>query len=329
MNATVATPRPEALSTSRPVIHLDAVTKRFGAFDALRGVGLEVPRGQVFGLVGPSGCGKTTLVRVVVGLSVPTEGSATVLGQAPHDLSPDDRRRIGYAPQEFFLDPALTVKENCNFVASLYGLGWRTRRRRTTELLETLQLAEAHDRLARSLSGGMRRRLLLACALLHEPELLVVDEPTSGLDPLLRREVWDHLRGLSDRGVSILLTTQYLDEADSCDRVAVMEQGRTIASGTPVELRAQARHADILVFEVEQFPREDVGLLWRLDGVRNATATDGEVRVAVDDGAEATAFLTRWFSDHGATVLAVRTQLPTFDEVFIELVRSAEVDSLD
>jgi len=304
-----------------PIVQIGDVSKSFDEVEALREVTLDVPPGEVFGLVGPSGCGKTTLVRLLVGLAVPTEGSVLVNGAAPADFGAKERRAIGYGPQGFFLDPMLTVRENASFVAGLYGIGWFRRRQRVREVLEFLELWEARDRLASNVSGGMQRRLLLGCALLHEPRLLVVDEPTAGLDPVLRLKIWSHLRELCDGGTSIVVTTQYLDEADYCDRLAVMNDGAVVAVGTPDELRAQAGRADVVDITVDGLEREDVAELWRLPPVRSVhTVAPGQLRLLVDGSAEASAAITAALYARGREVRSVQTRVPTFDEVFIELV---------
>ena len=305
----------------QPIVQLSGVQKTFDDVEALRAVSLEVPPGEIFGLVGPSGCGKTTLVRLLVGLSVPTEGTVLVNGTSPAEFGAAERRQIGYGPQAFFLDPMLTVRENASFVAGLYGIGWIRRRKRVREVLEFLELWDARGRLASNISGGMQRRLLLGCALLHRPRLLVVDEPTAGLDPVLRMKIWSHLRDLCDGGTSIVVTTQYLDEADYCDRLAVMNEGTIVAVGTPDELRAQAGRADVIDITVDGLEREDVAELWRLPAVRSVhTAAPGQLRLLVDGSAEASAAITGALYARGRDVRSVQTRVPTFDEVFIELV---------
>ncbi len=310
-----------------PIVALTDMRKMFGDVHALRGVSFEVPPGEIFGLVGPSGCGKTTLVRLLVGLATPTEGSVTVNDVAPAEFGASERRQIGYAPQVFFLDPMLTVRENASFVAGLYGIGWLRRRRRIREVLEFIELWDARDRLASNVSGGMQRRLLLACALLHQPRLLVVDEPTAGLDPVLRMKIWSHLRALRDGGTSIVVTTQYLDEADYCDRLAVMNDGAVIAVGAPDDLRAQADRADVIDVRVEDLDRGDVAELWQLPSVRSVhVVAPGQLRLLVDGSAEASAAVTNLLYSRGRDVRSIQTRVPTFDEVFIELV-GAQLDA--
>lgn len=308
-----------------PLVEISGVSKAFRDVEALRDVDLRVHAGEIHGLVGPSGCGKTTLVRMVVGLTAPDSGEVRVLDRAPERFRPRDREQIGYAPQEFFLDPALTLWENLLFVGRLYGLGFRHRRRRARDLLAMLELADARNRLTSRVSGGMKRRLLLAAALLHEPRLLVVDEPTAGLDPILRGQIWERLRELCDGGTSIIVTTQYLDEADSCDRVAVMSNGAVIADDTPSALRERARLAEAITIVGEDLGREEVSAIWRLPQVRSVRRVSSrELLVFVEDSAAATAAITERLFEQHSSVHRIDTHVPGFDEVFVELVRASQ-----
>ena len=196
--------------------------------------------GEQAQLAGLRECGDgigLAIVRMLVGVYAPTSGAISVLGAAPHEFTIAQRERIGYTPQGFFLYPSLTVKENASFVAGMYGLGPLKRRRRIRDTLQFLEIWDARKRLAHDISGGMQRRLTLACALLHNPDLLIVDEPTAGLDPVLREKIWGLLRDLRDQGKTVLVTTQYLDEAAYCDTVAVFNKGTVAAVGTPDALR--------------------------------------------------------------------------------------------
>jgi ABC-2 type transport system ATP-binding protein len=309
------------LQNGYPPVIAERVTKAFGDLQVLRGIDLAVDRGEIFGLVGPSGCGKTTFIRIVVGLSRPTAGHVRVRGTEPASFTARDRERIGYVPQEFFLYPTLTVWGNALYVGSLYGLGWRHRRRRAREMLRFMELWDARGRLTSRISGGMQRRLLLACALLHEPRLLVVDEPTAGLDPVLRQKIWGYLGALREQGVTVFLTTQMLDEAEHCDRVAVMNAGSIVAVGTPDELRREARSGETVRIQAARFDREDLAALWRIPGVaRVHHVAEGEVLLVVDDASEAIVQVTRELDRRGRTVVAAHAHPPTFDEVFMELV---------
>jgi ABC-2 type transport system ATP-binding protein len=217
-------------------IRLQGVTKRYGSVEALSSLDLEVRRGEMFGLIGPDGAGKTTTIRLICGLLHADAGQVTVLG---HDPVRDHRRlteRVGYLSQRFSLYGDLTVDENIAFFAEVHGVGaYRARR---DQLLEMTQLTPFRRRLAARLSGGMKQKLALACTLVHEPELILLDEPTTGVDPISRREFWKLLSDFLSRGVTILMSTPYLDEAERCSRVALVHEGRVLAADEPARLRS-------------------------------------------------------------------------------------------
>src|SRR6267154_825867 len=224
--------------SSVPAVRVEGVVKRFGATVALDGAGLEVPGGMVFGLLGPNGAGKTTLVRVLATLLVPDEGRAEVLGRDVAREPAAVRELLGLTGQFAAVDEILTGRENLEMFGRLFKLSREDARRRAVELLERFDLAQAADRPARTYSGGMRRRLDIASSLLTRPAILFLDEPTTGLDPRSRNEIWDIMRELRREGTTLLLTTQYLEEADQlADRIAVIDRGRVIAQGTGNELK--------------------------------------------------------------------------------------------
>ena len=220
-------------------IETEQIVKVFGKRRAVDHVDMRVSVGEIYGLVGPSGAGKTTLIRMMCGLTHSTLGSVALL---EHPI-PNERRavddRIGYMPQEHAVYRDLTVAENLLFFGQIYGMDRQTIAARTDELLTLMQMSNLRRQRADQLSGGEKQRLSLACALLHNPELLLLDEPTIGLDPALRSEFWEHFRTLKQRGRTILLTTHYLEEAERCDRVGMMKLGRLVAEGTPAELKAR------------------------------------------------------------------------------------------
>lgn len=215
------------------------IVKTFGKRRAVDHVDMQVSKGEVYGLVGPSGAGKTTLIRVMCGLTRPTSGSATLLEHTIPKESREVEDRIGYMPQEHAVYRDLTVGENLLFFGQIYGMARQIIAVRTDQLLALMQMSDLRKQRADLLSGGEKQRLSLACALLHDPELLLLDEPTIGLDPALRSEFWDHFRTLNQRGRTILLTTHYLEEAEHCDRVGMMKLGKLVAEGTPAELKAR------------------------------------------------------------------------------------------
>src|SRR3979490_1692031 len=229
---------------SEHAIAAHALTRTFkGGIEAVRGIDLTVAAGEVFGFLGPNGAGKTTTVRMLCTLLPPTAGSATVMGLDVVDKPADVRRRLGVALQEIGLDPVQTGRELLELQCGLYGITGRRGRERAQELLELVGLTEAAERRTKGYSGGMKRRLDLASALVHAPDVLFLDEPTTGLDPASRLTIWDEVRRINAGGATVFLPTQYLEEADKlCDRLAIIDNGRIVAEGTPERLKAQMGH---------------------------------------------------------------------------------------
>lgn len=226
------------------------VTRHFDGAGGVRDMNLQVPRGRIVGLVGPSGSGKTTAVRLLLGIDRPEYGRIAVLDQDPTSFTRGDQRRIGYLPQHGALYSELSMRHNLQMMASLYGMPWRSRflpgararsaRQRIQQLIDLLDLGDVQGTRLRDASGGEQRRLALAAAMVHEPDLLVLDEPTTGIDPVLRRRLWDHFLALRDEGTTLLITTQYVTEAVHCDLIAMLVDGQIMAFGSPDDLRRQA-----------------------------------------------------------------------------------------
>jgi ABC-2 type transport system ATP-binding protein len=301
------------------VIETDGLSRSFGDQVALDDVSLTVPGGTVLGVIGPSGAGKTTCLRLITGALRPTSGSVRVLGQDPVRLTPSARRRIGYMPQLLTLQPELTAGENLDLAASLFGMLWRSRRRRVKEVLDLLDLTPVRGRLARDLSGGMQRRVALGSALVHDPDLFILDEPTVGIDPLLRAQVWTELRRLRDDGRTLLVTTQYVSEAESCDLVALIAGGRLVALDTPDALRRRATGGEVI--ELETSGTFDAESLHDIEGVRSVRQLGlRTMRVVVEDAGRAMPLILNMIDGAGATVVNSREWRPTYDEIFAELV---------
>jgi len=298
---------------------VDNVTVEFDDQIALAGVTMAVATGSIVGIIGPSGAGKTTLVRLMTGALRPTRGTLSVLGEEPRRFRRETRERIGYMPQSFTLYPDLTVRENVDFVASLFGMLYFSRRDRTREVLELLDLWPVRSRRAGKLSGGMQRRLELAGALVHDPALLFLDEPTAGLDPLLRARVWQELRRLREAGRTLLVTTQYVNEAEECDLVAMIVEGRLVGLAPPDELRSQAMGGQLI--EVETAERFDGTSLSDTPSVRRVRQ-DGprDLTLTVEDAGSATPEVVAAIESLGGKVEAVRELRPSFDDVFAALV---------
>lgn len=221
------------------IVSISGVSKSFGKQQVLHNINLEIFKGEIFGFLGPSGAGKTTLVKELAGLDVPSAGENFVFNQKMPSLALMER--IGYMAQSDALYGELSAKENLQFFSSLYGLNGKQQNARIKEVMETVNLHEDLNKLIFNYSGGMKRRLSLAAALLHEPELLILDEPTVGIDPVLRKSIWDSFYELKKKGTTIIVTTHVMDEAEKCDRLGMIRSGQLIAVGTPEELKSQTK----------------------------------------------------------------------------------------
>jgi ABC-2 type transport system ATP-binding protein len=319
-----APPAPPPVGTA-PLVSVQGLSRRFDDVVAVDDVTLDVPAGTIMGVIGPSGSGKTTLVRMMTGTLRPSQGSLRVLGQEPHKFTRHARERIGYMPQHFVLYEELTAAENVSFVAALFGLLWPKRGRRVREVLQLVELWNERGRRARQLSGGMQRRLELACALVHNPTVLFVDEPTAGLDPVLRKTIWAEFRRLRDTGRTLVVTTQYVGEAEYCDRVAVLARGRLVALATPEELRRQALGGEVI--DVETRAAFDGALLQQVPGVREVRqSSPRRFLLVTDDSGAATPRIVREISEAGGEVVSSSEYRPSFDEVFAQLVERDDAE---
>jgi ABC-2 type transport system ATP-binding protein len=304
------------------VIEVSHVTKTLGGRDLVKDLTFEIGQGRLVGLIGPSGGGKTTTVRLLVGIYAPTSGEVRVLGADPTRFSGQQRERVGYMPQHFFLQPTLTAAENLSFVAPLYGIGWLKRRKLIPRLLHDVELWDARHRLAKDLSGGMLRRLQLAAVMLPEPSLMFVDEPMAGLDPLLRERMWQILDGQRQRGATIVITTQITQEAERCDGVMLIKDGQIVANGTPEELRRHALGGEAARLLVRERLPEAMALLWSARGVSEVTL-DGEraIRIVTNQDHDTLDQAVESLRRRGIAVESVEKATPSFDEVFERLVR--------
>jgi ABC-2 type transport system ATP-binding protein len=308
---------------ARPlVIKTRDLTKSFNGEIAVNGINLEVPEGAILGFIGPSGSGKTTTVRLLMGLYVPDSGEISVLGVPPVKFKRRERERIGYLPQLFVLYPDLTVWENMNFAASLYGVPF-LRTKRLNELLELVELRGDKHKLVRNISGGMQRRLSLAATLIHDPDLLFLDEPTAGIDPILRRKFWDYYKVLQSKGHTLFVTTQYVGEAAYCDFVGVMSEGELLSVNTPEGLRREAYGGDIVKLgsteRIDYQFRQEVQNLPDLKA-KILSATDYEMQLLVDDDATAMPYLVEYFKDRRKSINSVEGYYPSYDDVFVKLI---------
>jgi ABC-2 type transport system ATP-binding protein len=303
-----------------PAIEARGLSRTFkGGVEAVRTVDFEVPAGEVFGFLGPNGAGKSTTIRMLCTLLPPSGGSASVAG---YDVVADGdqvRHSIGVALQEIGLDPVQTGRELLELQCGLYGITGSAGRDRATELLELVGLTEAADRRTKTYSGGMKRRLDLASALVHRPKVLFLDEPTTGLDPASRLTVWEEVRRINADGTTIFLTTQYLEEADElCERLAIIDNGELVAQGTPEALKAEIGK-DVVSVELQgadaQRTRETIGALPGLD---HCVVERDALALFVEDGASSIAEIVRRLDSGHIEVGAISVARPSLDDVFLE-----------
>jgi len=288
--------------------------KSYHGFPALNDVSLEIVKGERFGLIGPDGAGKTTLIRVLCALTPPDSGSAIIGGL---DMSSDVRRirsSVGYMPQRFSLYPDLSVRENLRFYADLFGVSKEARSQRTDDLLKFSRLHPFLDRKAGKLSGGMKQKLALACILIHPPEILLLDEPTTGVDPLSRHEFWQLLEKLTEQGITILITTAYMEEAANCHRVALMSRGKLLDTGTPKELIEKYPHPLFEVITADPFGT--ASFLERQAGVLSVQIFGSGIH-AVFDRKERAEELRHGLIEAGYSVKGMIPIVPNIEDVFV------------
>ncbi|CAN5794805.1 ABC transporter ATP-binding protein [soil metagenome] len=318
---TWSTAQPAPAAPADMTVVIDDVSRKFGQIVGVENISLAVGRGSMLGVIGPSGAGKTTTIRLITGGLAPDSGTVHVLGDDPRHFRRRTRERIGYMPQSFVLYPDLTARENLDMMAALFGIPpWR-RGRRVDEVLQLVELWEARSRRASAMSGGMQRRLELACALVHQPALLILDEPTAGIDPILRTKVWDELERLRKEGVTILVTTQYVSEAEYCDSVALISEGQLVAYAPPNDLRRQALGGEVI--EVGTKAAFDVRSLAPIEGVVSVRQTGPDKMIVVaSDAGLASPKMNDAIEAAGGDVEFSREYRPNFDEVFTALVNA-------
>ena len=301
---------------NEPVIQVENLTRRFGDFVAVDHVNFDVRAGEVVGYLGPNGSGKTTTIRMLLGLIAPSDGKATVLGFDAFKQSEEVRARAGYMSQKFAIYDDLTVLENLTFYGGVYGITEKARIKQTLDLVGL----QGHDaKLTRSLSAGWRQRLALGIALVHEPKLLFLDEPTSGVDPTARRAFWDLIYELAERGVTILVTTHYMDEAEYCERVGIMRAGKLLAMDTPSNLKRDIIPGN--VWEVYAEPLQDgLAVLPGMEGVLQVGLAGDHLRT-ITEREKKKDDLLRALQEKHVNVREIKLGEPILEDVFVSLAR--------
>ncbi|MFQ5575359.1 MAG: ABC transporter ATP-binding protein [Anaerolineae bacterium] len=320
-------------SDNNLIIKIENLTKQFGQITAIDGLNLSVKKSEIFGLVGPDGAGKTTTIRILAAIMSPTEGRASVAGYDTMKDGETIKHHIGYMAQQFNLYGDLSVLENLNFFADIFAVRGRVRRERVDKLLHFARLTEFTGRRAGHLSGGMKKKLALACSLIHEPDILFLDEPTTGVDPVSRREFWDILADLHIQGVTILVSTPYMDEAERCSRVGLMYNGRLIECDTPAELKGLVA-GELLELKPVSDTRRGVGLLNRakqtvaaLEGIIEVQTFGDLLHIFVDDAGARQTDIVQALQQADIQAHNLRRTRPRMEEAFISLVRKQKEEA--
>ncbi len=299
-------------------VRVDGLVKRFGSFTAVDRVSFSAYRGEILGFLGPNGAGKSTVIRILCGLLRPSEGSVIVAGV---DVGKDPegvRHHIGYMSQKFSLYNDLEVSENLRFFAGLYGVDRGIAGDRIREAISLAGLQGHEHDLTGTLAGGWKQRLALGCALLHRPEILFLDEPTSGVDPMSRRQFWDLIHGMSGRGVTVFVSTHYMDEAEYCDRLVLMNRGRVVAMGTPPELRHLVKKGALLLAKCEPLGTA-LQILQGSPGVAEAAVFGNSLHVRVEQAEDALVTLPAMLESRGVKCVSLKPIEASLEDVFVQL----------
>jgi len=316
--------REESISADSDVIvSAKGLVKVFDGLRAVDGVDLKISNGEIYGFLGPNGAGKTTTVRMLIGLLSPTNGIIEILGYDVLKRAMDIKNHIGYMPQRFSLYSDLTVLENMRFYGGLYGVNERTLNERIDALLDMVGLNDFRNHISGNLSGGMKQKLSLICALIHNPEFLVMDEPTAGLDPLTRRTLWEYFYKVASDGSAVMVTTHYLDEAEHCNRIGIIHRGKIVAEGTPSKIKEAYFKRNIMCIETDnwrasfnalknRYPDEDI-MLFGMD-----------IHLVVDDVNKEESNVRKLLDNNSVKLLRVYSMKPTLEEVFIQLQKELD-----
>jgi len=309
--------------TGEWAVEMDSLVKTFGSFTAVDHVTIRVAKGEIFGFLGPNGAGKSTAIRMLCGLITPTSGRGSVNGFDVATQPEEIRRSIGYMSQKFSLYDDLTVEENIDFFMGIYGVPKARRMERKNHVVEMANLTERRNAATRTLSGGWKQRLALGCAILHDPPVLFLDEPTSGVDPIARGAFWGLIHDLAETGHTIFVSTHYMDEAEYCNRLALMYRGKVIALGTPAELKKGLTGYTLLRLDSSE-PLETMRALEGLAGVHDVAVFGSGLHVTVDDEAAVSPQIRAALGARGIEIKRLERIEPSMEDVFVAMIEQEE-----
>jgi len=308
---------------NRQAVVVQDLERRFGDFIAINRISFEVASGEVFGFVGPNGSGKSTTIRMLCGILAPTGGSGTVAGYDIRTEAEQIKAHIGYMSQKFSLYEDLTVEENIDFYSGIYRIPPPRRRARKEWVIEMAGLGEHRRARTAILSGGWKQRLALGCAILHEPPIVFLDEPTSGVDPISRRRFWDLIYDLAGKGITVFVTTHYMDEAEYCDRLGLIHRGELIAVGSPHQLKTELMREEILEVVCER-PQEAMEAIAPLPGIKDVALFGKGLHVMAADAKVAMKAIRRRLDERGCQVTRVEKIMPSLEDVFVSLIEARD-----
>ena len=307
------------MRSSQKAVEVLNLEKKFGHFTAVNRISFDVYKGEIFGFLGPNGAGKSTTIRMLCGILTPTSGTGHVNGYDIMRESPQIKQNIGYMSQKFSLYQELTVEENINFYSGLYAIPRQKKNERKEWAITMAGLESLKKSPTRILSGGWKQRLALGCAILHEPAILFLDEPTSGVDPIARQDFWSLIQQMAQHGITVFVTTHYMDEAEHCDRLALMYNGSIIAMGTPHELKTTAMRGDVLEISIPH-PETWIHPFLQLKNVREAALFGTTLHIVVDNAEQTIPIIEEQCAKQGMNDYTIHKIMPSLEDVFVSLI---------
>ncbi len=311
------------ISKNGRAVVVQDLERRFGSFLAVNRVSFEVGQGEIFGFLGPNGAGKSTTIRILCGILAPSGGQGSVAGFDILKEAEKIKAHIGYMSQKFSLYEDLTVEENINFYGGIYTIPEAKKQERKEWVIEMAGLKDHRRTRTALLSGGWKQRLALGCAILHEPPIIFLDEPTSGVDPISRRQFWDLIYELSGKGVTVFVTTHYMDEAEYCDRIGLIYRGELIALGTPEILKTELMQEEVLDLQCRR-PQEAMEIIEQVAGIKEVALFGKGLHIVVEDAQGAVGVIKQTLTDHGFPVSRIEKIVPSLEDVFVSLIEARD-----